>query len=305
MDAEPYDNESFRIGMETGTQMISFEEPVDRVYEQREIPRRAEGGTVRTVILKPLKQETPLPGVFWIHGGAFASGKPEGSMAVMERLQDARDCVIVSPDYRLSLEAAYPAGVEDCYDALVWMKDHAEELGIRHDQIAVGGDSSGAGFAVALCMMARDRGDVWLAFQMPLFPCLDDRMNTESMTGNTAPLVDQSLVAMAWKYYLGDLFETGEVPVYAAPARQTDYTGLPPLISYVGGVDPMRSETAAYVEKLREAGIPVHFRIFDGCFHGFEEFCPDAAVSIEAKKFLTDSFLYALDHYFAGPHKKL
>lgn len=76
-------------------------------------------------------------------------------MSVFRRLMEASNCVIVSPDYRLSLEVPYPAGLEDCYDALLWMKEHAKELGIRENQIATGGDSSGASFAVSLTMMAR------------------------------------------------------------------------------------------------------------------------------------------------------
>lgn len=292
-------DEGFRLGMAAGTQQIVFKKPEDMQYSEVWIPRRAGGSKFRLAILKPHTQKKNLPGVFWIHGGAFASGAPEGSMSVFRRLIEADNCVIVSPDYRLSLEAPYPAGVEDCYDALLWMKEHAKELGIRENQIAVGGDSSGASFTVSLCMMARDRGDVNIAFQMPLFPVLDDKMTSESMKDNSAPLVDRNLVYLAWKFYLGDLFETDNVPVYASPLRATDFSRLPPFISYVGGVDPLRDDDVTYAEKLRKAGVPVHFRVYEGGFHGFEEFCPNADVSISAKKFSVDSYKYAVEHYFA------
>jgi acetyl esterase/lipase len=299
MDSSIDNDEAFCQGMEAGTQMVDFKKPEDMQYSEVWIPRKKDGSKLRLVILKPLSQKEKLPGVFWIHGGAFASGAPEGSMSVFRRLMEAGNCVIVSPDYRLSLEAPYPAGLEDCYEALLWTKTNAKELGIRENQIAVGGDSTGASFTVSLVMMARDRGEVSVAFQMPLFPCLDDRMTSESMKDNNSPLVDRNLIYFAWKYYLGDLFETDNVPVYAAPARAKDFSRLPPFISYVGGIDPLKDDDVIYAENLKKAGVPIHFQVFEGCFHGFEEFCPDAEISKRAKKFFIDSYKYAVENYFA------
>jgi acetyl esterase/lipase len=299
MDSSTDNDEAFRQGMETGTQMIDRKKPEDMQCDEVWIPRKKDGSNLRLLVLKPLSHKENLPGVLWIHGGAFASGVPEGSMSVFRRLMEAANCVIVSPDYRLSLEAPYPAGVDDCYEALLWMKANMKELGIRENQIAVGGDSSGASFAVSLAMTARDSGDVNIAFQMPLFPCIDDRMTSESVRDNNAPFVDRNLIYLAWKFYLGDLFETDRVPVYAAPARAEDFSRLPPLISYVGGIDPLRDDDIAYAENLKDAGVPVHFKVFEGCFHGFEEFCPDAEISKRAKSFFVDSYKYAVEHYFA------
>ncbi len=83
--------------------------------------------------------------------------------------------VVFSPGYRMAFEAPYPAALDDCDDALLYLKNHADELGIRTDQIMVGGESAGGGLCVAVCMKARDTGDVKIAFQMPLYPMLDDR----------------------------------------------------------------------------------------------------------------------------------
>src|SRR5690606_30824760 len=127
-----------------------------------------------------------VPGVLWIHGGGYAQGVPEMSHDMYRQLIGTRDCVIVAPDYRLSIDAPYPAALEDCYEVLLWMKDHAQELGIRSDQLMVGGESAGGGLTAALAMYARDRGEVNLAFQMPLYPMIDDRMVTESAGDNNA-----------------------------------------------------------------------------------------------------------------------
>ena len=91
--------------------------------------------------------------------------------------------VVFSPGYRMAFETPYPAALDDCYDALLYLKNHADELGIRTDQIMVGGESAGGGLCVAVCMKARDTGDVKIAFQMPLYPMLDDR-DTETSRDN-------------------------------------------------------------------------------------------------------------------------
>ena len=103
---------------------------------------------------------------------------------------------------------------------------------------------------------------------------------------------------MGWKLYLGDLFEK-DVPDYAAAARATDYSNLPPSVTFVGDLEPFRDETIEYVNNLRKAGIPVDFQIYKGCYHGFDIMCPNAKVSKEAVSFLSNSFRYAIKHYFA------
>ena len=91
--------------------------------------------------------------------------------------------VVVSPGYRLALAAPYPAALDDCYAALLYMKSHAAGLGVRVDQLMVGGESAGGGLCAALCIKARDTGAVNVAFQMPLYPMLDDR-DTETSRDN-------------------------------------------------------------------------------------------------------------------------
>jgi acetyl esterase/lipase len=207
------------------------------------------------------------------------------------------------PDYRLSLEAPYPAGLNDCYDALLWAKAHASKLGVRDDQIIIAGDSSGANMAVACCLMARDRKDVQIACQIILYPCLDDTMQSESMRDNNSPVVDSTGMYFCWKYYLGELFGTDDVPIYAAPLRATDFSSLPPAIGFVGGVDPLRDDAAEYFKHLEASGVPTQFRVFEGGYHGFEEFCPKAEVSKLAHAFFLEAYRDALDNYFAEQRK--
>jgi len=268
-------------------------------HEQKYLTR-ADGSLLRICVYSPLSApQSKVPGLLWIHGGGYALGAPEQDELFVRRFVEASGCVVVSPDYRLSLDAPYPAALEDCYAALLWLKEHGGEYGMRDDQIMTGGDSAGGGLTAAISLYARDRKEVAIAFQMPLYPMLDDRMNTLSATDNDAPLWNSKSNFISWRIYLGDLFGEPSVPAYAAPARAEDFRQLPPTCSFVGSIDPFRDEAIAYMERLRANGIPVHFKVFDGCFHGFDIVCAKSIIAQEAAGFLMDHFRYAVKHYFS------
>jgi len=255
-----------------------------------------EGVQVRVRIYRPPSPSTrgPLPGVLFLHGGGYAMASPEAFASTYRLLVRTRDCVIVSPDYRKSVEAPYPAAVNDCYATLLWLKKSAADLGVRDDRLIVVGGSAGGGLTAAVTLMARDRGEVRVAHQMPLYPMIDDRMTTESMRENDAPVWSARHNRVAWDLYLGGL-SGDEVPPYAAPARANDYTGLPPTTTFVGSLDPFRDETLEYVTRLRAAGVPVELRVFEGCYHGFDLILPDSKVGRAANDFLCDQFAAAVD----------
>jgi len=157
--------------------------------EKRKIP--STGRPIKILILRPTKNaksKSKTSGILWIHGGGYATGM--SSMIYFTRglsLVKKYGAVVIALDYRLSLEAPYPAALEDCYAALQYLKTHADELGINENQIMVGGESAGGGLTAALCMYARDKGEINIAYQMPLYPMLDDR-DTDSSRDNRAPI---------------------------------------------------------------------------------------------------------------------
>lgn len=177
--------------------------------------------------------------------------------------------MIVAPEYRCTKEAPYPAALDDCYLALVWLKEHAEELGVRSDQLIVAGGSAGGGLTAATTLRARGTGAVRVAFQMPFYPMIDDRP-TASSIDNDAPVYDAVTNDANWRIYLGDLYGTDRIPATAAPARETDYRNLPPTITFGGSIEPFRDETVTYVENLRAAGVPVEFLEIEGAWHAFD-----------------------------------
>ena len=213
-------------------------------------------------------------------------------MAVMsfpKQLINNCNCVIVAPDYTLSAKAPYPAALNDAYQTLLWMMDNKDSLGIDYDKFVVGGESAGGGLTAALCLYARDKGNDCIAFQMPLYPMLDDRI-TESSKDNNAPIWDTSANKSAWQIYLGDRYMNNYVPVYVAPARETNYKNLPPAISVVGTIEPFYDEVVTYFDNIKNENIDTKLMIADGCYHAFDMMAPYAKISKKANEFLLDSY---------------
>ncbi len=234
--------------------------------------------------------------MLYAHGGGYQVGVPEQAHDFFEDLLKRRDVAIIAPAYRLSLAGhPFPAGLDDCFDTVKYMKDNAEKLGIRDDKIMIAGHSGGGGMTAAVTHRVVDAGVVDVAFQMPIYPMLDHRMQTASAQIDGTAVWDRRTNALAWENYLGHL--DGDVPEYASPALRTDLSGLPPTISWVGTVEPFKDETIAYINALEAAGVPTKFKLFEGGFHGFEILVPKADVSQEAIEFQGSAFAEFYDLY--------
>ena len=255
---------------------------------------------IRLLILHPLdRRPHKVPGVLWIHGGGYQSGSAKDIFATRAlSLVVKFGAVLIAPEYRLSRRHPYPAALHDCYAALLYLKDHAEELGVRSDQIMVGGESAGGGMCAALCMLAKDRGEVSIAFQMPVYPMLDDR-DTASSADNHAPNWNTKRNHKAWKRYLREAYGTDIVSCYAAPARREDFSGLPPCYTYVGDIEPFYQETLDYVRRLKEAGVEASVDVYPGWFHAYDLFFPAKKVVRDAIAAFEQHFAYASENYFA------
>ena len=208
--------------------------------------------------------------IYDVHGGGFILGDLEIDHA--RNLELARDLgvVVVSVDYRLAPESPFPGPLEDVYAGLVWIAKHADGLGVDPARIAIHGGSAGGGLCAGLALLARDRGGPDIAFQFLAIPELDDRLTTASMTAYTdTPMWNRPRAVVSWDAYLGaGVPGTDGVPPYAAPARATDLTGLPPAYVSVMHFDPLRDEGIAYALAMLAAGVTVELHLFPGTFHG-------------------------------------
>lgn len=229
-------------------------------------------------IYRPKGATGPLPAVLHFHGGSFAYGRSEPdqdrtAVAICEQA----GAITISVDYRLAPQHRYPAGVEDCYSALEWVADNAIELGIDPERIAITGKSAGGGLSAAVALMSRDRGGPKIAYQSMFIPTVDDRNDTESARRITDPrIVNGQAIVETYDNYLPD---RSNVSPYAAPARATDLTGLPPAYVLVCELDPLYDEGLDYARRLMDAGVQVTVRNVPGAWHLFEMHAPETELA--------------------------
>ncbi len=251
----------------------------DSVERTDHVVEGADGVVVR--VYRPAGAVGALPCVYWMHGGGLVLGTNSLDDFRFDRWCTLFGCVGVSVEYRLAPESPYPAPLDDCYAGWKWVHDNAADIGVDRSCIGIGGSSAGGGLAAALALLARDRGDPPIAFQLLIYPMLDDRQITTSSTWLDAvwrPAANN----YGWTAYLGDAKGGPDVPIYAAPARAGDLAGLPPTLITVGAIDGFSDEDIDYAVRLRHAGVPVELHVYPGAPHGFDSLAPTTATAKRA-----------------------
>lgn len=242
-------------------------------------------GRVPVLVLRPAEQSGVSVGLLWIHGGGYFTGMKE--MVYMSRAADLvrkYGITVYSPGYRLAWQKPYPAAADDCCQVL----EYAAE---KEETIMVGGESAGGGLAVAVCMMARDRG-IHVAWQFPLYPMISN-IDTESSRNNHGRVWNTRRNHIGWRLYLRKDAEK-QVSPYAAPSWQSDYAGLPPCYTFVGDGEPFYTETLQYVENLKRAGVEAEADIYHTDMHAFD-MLRDDELSREAISRFNRHFEHALN----------
>lgn len=250
-------------------------------FEERRVAGQEGHADVRVLVYTPGERTSAaLPAILHIHGGGFVSGNADMSDSNSRAYAVEMDCVVVSVDYRLAPETAFPGAIEDCYAALLWLHSSAAELGIDPDRILVAGESAGAGLAAALCLLARDRGPVRPCFQYLAEPMLDHRSVTSDHphAGHIGWTRDHN--RFGWASLLGEAGEA--VSPYASPALAEDLSGLPPAFIHIGAIDLFLEESLEYARRLSRAGVGVELHVWPGAYHAFQAI--DAHVSREARR---------------------
>ena len=234
--------------------------------ENRKIP--GPGGEIPIRIYTPQGGSSPRPVIVYYHGGGWVIGTLETHDPLCRHLAKETGAVVVSVDYRLAPEHKFPAGPEDCYAATRWASEHAAEIGADPKRLAVGGDSAGGNLAAAVSLMARDRGKPAIALQLLIYPVTEHGYETASYRENAKGLLlEKDSMVWFWNHYLASPAD-GQNP-YASPLRARDLKGLPPAMVVTAEFDPLRDEGEAYAKRLREAGVTVKTKRYDGLIHGF------------------------------------
>ncbi len=238
--------------------------------EKREIivPQEGDAPSVRCLLYEPVGGPLTDAAYFQIHGGGFIMGRVEDGEARNVKLASKLGMTVMAVSYRLAPENPYPAGLNDCYRALVWLAENASDFGVSPDRIAVGGDSAGGCMAARLCLYARDQGGPQIVFQNLIYPVLDDR------TGQLGGTIDPTLGELIWtpennRYAWAALIGSND-PADVAPARATSLKGLPPTMITVGALDLFLDEDIAYARRLLHDEVACSLIVYPGAFHGFD-----------------------------------
>lgn len=238
---------------------------------ERFVPGPEGAPDVRVLVYLPTTVSTPLPALLWIHGGGYVLGSADQEDLSVKSIVSNIGCAAVSVDYRLAPETPHPGPVEDCYAALKWLYTHASELGVDPTRIAIGGASAGGGLTAGLGLLTRDRGEVPLAFQLLIYPMLDDRtvasLEPHPYTGEYIWTRDAN--RFGWTALLGQEPGGPDVSPYAAAARADHLAGLPSTFISVGSLDLFLEENLEYARRLMRAGVPTELHVYPGAFHGF------------------------------------
>ena len=236
----------------------------DESVEELDVACRS--GNVRARLYRPSRTKEELPLAVYCHGGAWCLGDLDSCDAICRRISVRSQSAVLSVGYRLAPEHPFPAGLNDCWDVLLWARAHGPRLGIDTRRVAVVGDSAGGNLAAAVALRARDAG-VDLRLQQLIYPVVDCDLDRPSyLRYATGFGLERATMAWAWAQYVPGP-ATRALPE-ASPLRAADLRGLARAHVLVMEYDVLRDEGVEYAELLRDAGVRVRLSEHGGLNHG-------------------------------------
>ncbi|MGI9522617.1 MAG: alpha/beta hydrolase [Hyphomicrobiaceae bacterium] len=228
------------------------------------------GGRIRMRLYRSVtrQRDRTQPALVYFHGGGWVLGDLDSHDGVCREIANRTAIAVVSVDYRLGPEHLFPAAVEDAIAATAWIEDHAPDLGIDDQRIAVGGDSAGGNLAAVVAINARDSGRPAIKAQVLAYPVVDMSLSQASH----ARLADVPPIPPATMRWFFDRYcrdENDKTDWRAAPLLAKSHANLPPALIIVGGYDPLCDEGEAYAQKLRSQGSEAEVYRMPGQIHGF------------------------------------
>ncbi len=245
--------------------------------EDRTIPVGPTGGTTVRII-RPKNAAGVLPAVMYFHGGGWVFGDRTTHERLCRELAHGASAVVIAVDYARSPEHRYPVAIEQAYAATKWVADHASELRIDVNRLAVAGDSSGGNMAAVVAILAKQRGGPRLACQVLHFPATDCTFDTPSHREFADdPFLSRAAMDWFWNEYAPDPAVRSEITASPLRATTEQLRGLPPALVITAEVDVLRDEGEAYARKLIEAGVDVTATRYLASIHSFLFIDPLAA----------------------------
>ena len=236
----------------------------------RDLSVEGSDGPIPVRVYRPAGAPAPSPVAVLFHGGGWAVGSLDSHDAIASRVAAESGVVVVSVDYRLAPDHPYPHGLNDAYDATVWVAEHGAELGVDPRRLAVVGDSAGGNLAAVVCLRARDEGGPPIRHQTLIYPATDlterqDVIATVSANPDM-PVLNERMLRGFRDFYLDGADETDP---YVSPLHAPDLSGLPPALVITAEHDPLRGQGLEYADALAAAGVPTRVTDYVRMTHGF------------------------------------
>lgn len=243
----------------------------------RELEIPAPHGALQARVYAPSQSAELQAGLVFFSAGFYVLEELSGHAALCQQLAVSADCVVVSVAPRAAPEHKFPSAADDAYAATCWIHENADELGIDHRRLAIGGESTGASLATGVCRLAKERRNPALGFQLLLYPVTDLRSEALARLAQLHNDRDPD-VSRLRQLTTGVLTSTLEL--YAAteaeradprcsPLAASNLIGLPPALIINAELDAMAEQVDGYARALQRAEVPVTLSRYAGVGHGF------------------------------------
>lgn len=220
--------------------------------------------------------------LLYLHGGGYVSGCPGFYLAMAARISAAAKCAVFMPDYRLAPEHPFPAGLEDCIRAYLWLRENGPDGAKPAKAVFIAGDSAGGGLTLAMVLTLRDRNLPQPLGAIPISPFADQTLSGDSFhsQGELDPIMHPNCMGDFVRLYVGDADVRHPLisPIFG------DFTGVCPLLIQAGEYEIIRDDSVRVAEVARQVGVDVTLEIYPGMFHVFqshEPLLPEAVLAIK------------------------
>lgn len=227
--------------------------------------------------------------ILYIHGGSWISGSLDGYRALASRISRAAGSAVLAVDYRLAPENKFPAGLDDCLAAYLWMGENGPAGPAPASAAFLLGDSAGGNLALATLLKARDSGHDLPTAVAALSPVTDFTAQSPSLVSRASldPIINPLLLPALIPVYLGENAEPRNP--YVSPLFG-DYSGMPPILLQAGDLEVLLDDSTRLAEHAAAQGCEVTLEVWDGMPHVFQGFAPFLAEASEAIARIGDFF---------------
>ncbi len=264
------------------TDYSSYAGPVSKDVDVEHTYFTSPTADLHAVIFRPKGVASNAPALVYFHGGGWVFSWTLRYAPQMSNIAAETGCVVIGINYQKAPEHQFPIPFDDCYAGLLWVAKNSARFGIDPQKIGVGGDSAGGNLAAAVALKAADTGDVKLAFQALIYPCIDTDFNSPSYLNHAVGFgLEKTVMADLWKLYVPEQHWENK---YAVPARAESFNGVPPAIIALAEHDVLRDDGANYAKRLEAAGVETILKEYPGVIHGFfgHGFMVDDAYSLRS-----------------------